>query len=55
MGEDTIEEIYDLLGKIKITRQNKAQVEQIRQDLIDRNFDDALEKIRDLIGESKNR
>lgn len=55
MGEDTIEEIYDLLGKIKITRQNKAQVEQIRQDLIDRNFDDALEKIRDLIGENENK
>lgn len=55
MGEDTIGEIYDLLGKIKITRQNKAQVEEIRQDLIDRNFDEALEKIRDLIGENEDK
>ena len=54
MEEDTIGEIYDLLGKIKITKQNKKQVEEIRQDLIDRNFDEALEKIRDLIGENED-
>lgn len=53
MGEGTIEEIYELLGKIKITKENKAQVEEIRQDLIDRNFDKALEKIRELTGEKK--
>lgn len=55
MEENTIEEIYQLLGKVTITKQNKAQVEQIRQDLIDGNFDLALEKIRELTGENKTK
>ncbi len=55
MKEDTIEEIYELLEKIKITKQNKVQVEQIRQNLIDRNFDDALEEIRNLIADNKDK
>ena len=53
MNDNTINEIYELLGKIKITKANKAQVEEIRQDLIDRNFDEALEKIKALTKESK--
>lgn len=53
MEESTIEEIYELLGKIKITKDNKKQVEEIRQCLINREFEKALEKMKRLTDKDK--
>ena len=48
MNKTDMEEIYDLLNKIKVTRENKEQVEEIRQCLIDRDFETALTKMKEI-------
>ena len=49
MSENSINEVNELLGKIKVTKENKEQVKEIRQCLVDRNFDMALELLKQII------
>ena len=49
MSENSINEVNELLGKVKVTKENKEQVKEIRQCLVDRNFDMALELLKQII------
>ena len=55
MNKTDMEEIYDLLNKIKVTRENKEQVEEIRQCLIDRDFETALTKMKEITGQKETK
>lgn len=38
MDKNIIEEVYELLELVKVTKKNKDTVQEIRQSLIDRDF-----------------
>ena len=46
---NSMNEVYELLKLVKVTKKNKEQVQEIRQYLIDRDFDSALELIKKIL------
>ena len=51
---NNMEEVNKLLNKVKVTKENKEQVKKIREYLVERNFDNALELLREIVPEEKN-
>ena len=53
MDKNIIEEVYELLELVKVTKKNKDTVQEIRQSLIDRDFNQALKLLKEIIPEDK--
>ena len=53
MDKNIIEEVYELLELVKVTKKNKDTVQEIRQSLIDRDFNQALKLLKEIIPENK--
>ena len=48
MDQENIDAIYNLLDKITLTVENEAIIEEIRQDLNNENYPQALVKLKNL-------
>ena len=53
MDKNIIEEVYELLELVKVTKKNKDTVQEIRQSFIDRDFNQALKLLKEIIPEDK--
>ena len=48
MGNDNIKKIYDLLNSIPLTKENEETIAQIKECLLNGDFESAVEKLRNI-------